>query len=570
MGMLHLGGVRRTTPVNRDTEIEFSLSPSGFDDGVRPPNRRSRWNAEHRGPSDHAPTYEELKQSESYFQHLSEHSLDLITILDVDGTIRFESESIRRMLGHDPRKCVGKSAFDFVHPDDRATLKHAMLTAVKTLGKTPSIRFRFIHANGMYRVLEGAGRNMIDDPVVGGIVFNTQDITDRMRLQEEVERARTEKEETISMLTGGVAHDFNNILTAVQGLAELAGARMPTGSAEAGYIDKIESAVAKAAELTQQLLAFSHHVVLRPCMIELKSWIDSIQDHISNVLGPSIELRVAVHKGLRIWEDPEQLEQVLLHLAMNARDAMPYGGRFSIYALPKVPEIRDPLSQGDSGQRSLVQLTVADGGMGMSEEILSRIFQPYFTTKTDRHHSGLGLCMCRGIVEQSGGHVTVHSQQGVGTVIDLLLPSAELHGGGINTCPSSRDHERDLPLVLFVDDEPMLRELGETILTSAGCRVILAEDGASALAQLEDLGNTPLHLLITDVVMPGMTGLQLVEEAHRLRPNLPIILCSGYTHDTLEATGGTLPSDLRFVQKPYTSAALREKVAEIIDLRAKS
>ncbi len=510
--------------------------------------------------------FKALHLREAYFRHLTEYSLDLITILEPDGTIRFESRSIERSLGHSPAHYRGRNAFEFIHPDDVSLVQNAFCEAVENQGNTPVIRFRFRHADGSYRILEGSGNNLVNDPAVLGIVFNSRDVTEEVRLQEEVERGRREKEDAIARMTGGVAHDFNNILTAVQGLAALTKQRVPASSIEAGYLADIHTATERAAHLTQQLLAFSHRVVLQPRSIEITAWLQALEPRLTSGLGPDIQLTVATHGEQRVWGDAAQFEQVLLQLAANAREAMASRGRFTIEALPIIlsPTERPPDTR--EGDVSYVQIAVTDQGIGMDDTTLARIFEPFFTTKTDGQHPGLGLSMCRGIVEQSGGHLTVRSHPGRGTVFHLYLPAAEAIEEDVPPLPPMTASS-GLPTILFVDDEAMLRDVGLTILLEAGYRVIVAEDGRDALVRLAEMGSARPDLLITDVVMPGMTGVELAEEVVRLSPGIRVLLCSGYTRDAL-AAGGGLPAGVAFLPKPYSLSVLLEKVSEMLSVKA--
>lgn len=508
-----------------------------------------------------------LQLREACFRHLTEYSLDLITILEADGTVRFESRSIERALGYAPAHYRGRNAFEFVHPEDLPTVAGAFQEALQKQGNTPVIRFRFQHADGSYRILEGKGNNLLNDPAVLGIVFNSRDVTEQVRLEEEVERGRREKEDAIARMTGGVAHDFNNILTAVQGLAALTKQRVPAASIEAGYLTDIHTATERAARLTQQLLAFSHRLVLQPRAIELGSWLHALEQRLISGLGPDIGLTIATHGELRVWQDVAQLEQVILQLAANAREAMPAGGRFTIEALPIILSAAERPPDGREGEANYVQLTVTDQGIGMDEATLARVFEPFFTTKTEGQHPGLGLSMCRGFVEQSGGHLTVRSHPGRGTVFHLYLPAAEAMEE--DTPPPPSTSASGLPTILFVDDEAMLREVGQTILVEAGYRVIVAEDGHDALARLADMGSAPPDLLVTDVVMPGMSGVQLAEEVVRLSSGTRVLLCSGYTRDAL-AQGGGLPAGVAFLPKPYSLSVLLDKVSELLSVKGKS
>jgi CheY-like chemotaxis protein len=348
------------------------------------------------------------------------------------------------------------------------------------------------------------------------------------------------------------------MLTAVQGLAELAERGVPAGSDEAGCLADIQVAVRRGANLTAQLLAFSRRAVLQPRAIELSEWLRAFKPRLEGVLGPRVGFTLESRSHLRVWEDPVQFEKVLVQLATNAREAMPLGGHLTIEAFPTTLGAHECPADGREGLVRYVKLSVADNGIGMSAETMARIFDPFFTTKTDCHHPGLGLSMCRGIIEQSGGHITVRSLEGHGSVFYLFLPAAEAEEKKVVQPPPAavaRAPRTGKPTVLFVDDETPLREIGGATLRYSGFEVIVAEDGPSALARLADLGDAPLDLLVTDVIMPGMTGVQLAEEVMRRRPGTPVLLCSGYTRDALAHSGG-LPEGMAFLQKPYTLSDL--------------
>ncbi len=516
--------------------------------------------------------YTDLELRETYFRHLTEYAADLITILDADGTIRFESRSIERKLGHAPSHYRGRNVFDFVHPDDRALVIGAFGSTLQNRGTTSLIRLRFRHRDGTYRVLEGFGNNLLDDPAVRGILFNSRDVTEQLQLRDEVEHSRSEKEETIARLTGGVAHDFNNILTAIQGLAGLAQQRLAPQSPEARYLSEIQEASIRAGSLTQQLLACSHRLVLQPRNLALASWLRGLTSRLQMAVGNAIEVTVTAHGDPKVCVDPGQLEQALVQFAGNSRDAMPAGGRFTIEALPVVLEAEERPKDGRQGPMAFVQITVADQGSGMSGCVLPRIFEPFFTTKPEGNHPGLGLSMCRGIIEQSGGHMTVSSLPGRGTVFQLYIPAAEsvVEEEADNRSYFQSPTAKSSPsafTILLIDDEPLLREIGETVLLEAGYHVIVAEDGPSALQRLEELGNARLDLLLTDVVMPGMTGVQLAQEVARVHPEAAVLLCSGYTRDALARSGG-LPAGHGFLPKPYTLATLLEKVEATLPAQA--
>ena len=503
-----------------------------------------------------------LQQSESYFRHLTEYALDLITILDPDGTIRFESRSIARELGYQPEDYIGKNAFDFVHPEDAPRVMQAFLTALQTHGNTPILSFRFRHKDGTYRILEGCGNNLVEDPAVAGIVFNSRDVTEKRRLEEQFQQSQ--KVQAIGQLTGGVAHDFNNILTAIIGYSDLTLTQVPGNSTVAGNVQEIRKAAHRAAALTRQLLAFSRKQILQPRVLHLDTVIAEMDKMLRRLLGEHINLVTVPHDPIgNVKADLGQIEQVLLNLSVNARDAMPEGGTLTIESAnvtldESYAHLRDEVLPGE-----YVVLAISDTGCGMTDEVKARLFEPFFTTKELGKGTGLGLATCHGIVKQSGGHIAVYSEVGKGTTFKVYLPR-------VNEVAEPYQREEDLQdtpegheTVLLVEDEPMLRELGQTVLEDLGYRVFVAENGREALQVLADQPGLVVDLLLTDVVMPEMGGKELVEKLRPLSPNTKVIYCSGYTEDAIFHSGG-LEAGVYFLQKPYTVAAVARKVRDVL------
>jgi len=500
---------------------------------------------------------EALEKSEAYFRRLTENSLDVITILDASGTILYESPSIQQVFGHLPDDYRGRRLFEFVHPEDVESLKAAFANTVDDPGDMQRLNFRFRRKDGEWRHVEGIGKNLLNDPVVAAIVFNSRDITERRKLEEQF--LQSQKVQAIGQLAGGVAHDFNNILTAIIGHSELMLQRIPPADTLHSNADEIQKAAHRAAGLTRQLLAFSRKQVLQPKVIDLNAVIAEMNKMLQRLLGENIKLVTKVERQLgRVKADRSQMEQVLLNLSVNARDAMPKGGTLTIQT-----ENVGLGTNSDAGSGQYVLVSVRDTGVGMSREVQARIFEPFFTTKELGKGTGLGLATCHGIIKQSGGHIGVFSELGKGTTFKVLLPRVNEPLDPIvakpqETARSSGGHER----VLLVEDEAMLRELAVTVLKNLGYEVLTAENGVHALEVVKGLNGAPLDLLITDVVMPEMGGRELAEKLQTLYPRTQTLFCSGYTEDSVisaaEATG-------RFLQKPYTMATLGQKVRQILD-----
>ncbi len=504
----------------------------------------------------------ELLRSEAYFRRLTDNSLDLITILDADGTIRYESNAITEVLGYSPEEYRGKNAFQFVHPEDLPEVSEAFKLALEQHGNTPLLNFRFHHKDGSWRVLEGVGNNLLSDPVVAGIVFNSRDVTERIRLEEQFRQSQ--KVQAIGQLAGGVAHDFNNILTAIIGYCELMMKRLPPGELLFNNATEIKKAAVRAAGLTRQLLAFSRKQLLQPKVLDLNAVVTDMDKMLRRLLGEQIDFVTIAHPSLgRVKADPGQIEQVLMNLAVNARDAMPEGGKLTIETDnvtldPSYAKQRSEVIPGDH-----VMLAVSDNGSGMTAEVQVRLFEPFFTTKEPGKGTGLGLATCHGIVKQSGGHIAVYSELGRGTTFKVFLPRVADAMEEIVKPETPTETPGGRETVLLVEDEPMLRELGLLILGDLGYRVFAADNGVYALRFFQENAEEKIDVVISDVIMPEMGGKELADRLKEISPTTKVIFCSGYTQDAI-ARDGVLDPGVAFIQKPYTVDILARKVREVL------
>ncbi len=505
-----------------------------------------------------------LTLSETYFRHLTEYALDLITILDADGTIRFESRSIATELGYAPEDYIGRNAFEFVHPEDAPRIMQAFQHALETHGSTPLLSFRFRHKDGTYRILEGRGNNLLDDAAVAGIVFNSRDVTEQRRLEDQFRQSQ--KVQAIGQLTGGVAHDFNNILTAIIGYSELALNALPVESPQVGQVSEIRKAAHRAAALTRQLLAFSRKQVLQPRVIQLEAVITEMDKMLRRLLGEQIDFVTVTHGALgNVKADLGQIEQVLLNLAVNARDAManvPHA-KLTIELTNATLDAHAAALREEIAPGEYVQLSVTDNGCGMPPEVKARIFEPFFTTKPQGQGTGLGLATCQGIVKQSGGYLAVYSEIGVGTTFKVLLPRVNDEAEAVTQHAEKYETRCGTGTVLLVEDEPMLRELGLTVLAELGYDVLCAENGREALRLLQEHPGRHIDLLLTDVVMPEMGGKELATHIRERDPQTRVVFCSGYTEDAVFHNGSLEPG-VFFLQKPYTISGIAQKLSEVL------
>jgi two-component system cell cycle sensor histidine kinase/response regulator CckA len=506
-----------------------------------------------------------LRESETYFRHLTEYSLDLIIILESDGMIRFESHSVASEFGYNPEEHIGQSAFDFIHPDDSPRVIEAFRAAVQTHGSTALISFRVRHKDGSYRIVEGRANNLLSDPAVAGMVFNARDVTEQRRLEDQLRHSQ--KVQAIGQLTAGLAHDFNNILTAIIGYSDLALAALDPHLIACHQVGEIRQAAHRAAGLTRQLLAFSRKQVLQPQVLNLRQVLAGMDKMLRRLLGDDIGLVIACDPKLgNVKADLGQLEQVVVNLAANARDAMEGvpGAKLTVELYNVRLDQTDPHVPADLVPGEYVELTISDNGCGMRPEVMSHLFEPFFTTKPQGKGSGLGLATCHGIVKQSGGHVAVYSDVGRGTTFKVYLPRIDEE---LQIKRPAVAEQPKIPTgrgtILLVEDEPMVRELGRTVLEELGYEVIAACNGKEALSVIGENGDRCFDLLFTDVVMPEMGGRELADKLRPLCPNTKVIFCSGYTEDAVFHSGA-LDRGVYFLQKPYTVAGIAQKVSDVL------
>jgi PAS domain S-box-containing protein len=386
------------------------------------------------------------------------------------------------------------------------------------------------------------------------------DLTGHKQLEEQL--SQSQKMEAVGRLAGGIAHDFNNLLMVIGGQTGRLLEALPEGSELRRNAEAIEAAADRAAGLTQQLLAFSRRQVLSPRVLSLNSVVRSVHGMLERVIGEDISVRLSLSDGLEnVKADPGRIEQALLNLAVNARDAMPNGGTLTIAtSMVDLDEIYSRQHIGAKPGR-YVMLDVSDTGCGMDPQTRTRVFEPFFTTKEVGKGTGLGLSMVYGIVKQSGGYIWVYSEMGLGTTFKIYLPVTEapvqsLEPRAAASAPTGTE------TILLVEDEDGVRELLEEILTSQGYRVLAASRGVEAL-QISEFVDEDIQVLVTDVVMPHMSGHELAMRLRARRPSLRVLYLSGYTDEAI-AHRGIVDVDAAFLQKPFTRAALARKVREVL------
>ncbi|PYO12028.1 MAG: hypothetical protein DMD31_17500, partial [Gemmatimonadetes bacterium] len=374
---------------------------------------------------------------------------------------------------------------------------------------------------------------------------------------------QAQKMEAIGRLASGVAHDFNNTLTAIFGYVDLIGEGLPKNGSAHQDLDEVRKAAHRAAGLTRQLLAFSRQQILEPVVLNLNDLVEEIGNMVERILGEDVALRINLAAEVEnVRADPVQLQQVIMNLVVNARDAMPAGGKLLIetanaHLTEQYTEMHRPVIPG-----SYVMLAVSDTGSGMDEVTKARIFEPFFTTKEKGRGTGLGLSTVYGIVKQSGGYIWTYSEVGRGTTFKVYLPRVEAPAEQIAPPREAKTVEGTETILLAEDDE-MLRPLAKSVLERLGYTVLEAKDGDRALA-VAGTHSGPVHLLVSDVVMPGGSGRDLARRLVAARPETKVLYVSGYTDDAI-VQHGMLESGLHFLQKPFTPAVLARKIREVLD-----
>jgi len=396
----------------------------------------------------------------------------------------------------------------------------------------------------------------------GRITCILRDVTERKHLEEQLRQSQ--KMEALGRLAGGVAHDFNNLLTIIGGYAQMLLGSVKAKDPARRDLDSIVEAANRASALTRQLLAFSRRQVMQPKVLDLNRLIARMHRMLRPLIGEDIALELALQKNVgRIKADPGQIEQVLMNLVLNARDAMPRGGRIRISTgLSQRSEDADPAPESLPPGRYLT-LEVGDTGEGMDEGTLSHIYEPFFTTKARGKGTGLGLSTVYGIVQQNGGEIQVSSQPGRGSTFRIYLPVFQAAARERAQPPPPRGTARGVETILLVEDEAGVRQLAQEMLRQQGYAVHEAEGGSQAL-QLFQQHATSIDLLLTDVVMPQMSGRELAEHLLAARPDLKVLYMSGYTNDVI-ARHGLLDSATALLQKPFTQESLGRKVRAVLD-----
>ena len=450
-------------------------------------------------------------------------------------------------------------------PESRPVIAAALQAAIDA-GTPFDLELSLVTARGRRRQVRAQGHPERHEGRVVRVYGAFQDITERLALESQFRQAQ--RMENVGQLASGIAHDFNNLLSVINGTSELLLEQVAHDETALSDVKEILGAGERAASLTRQLLAFSRQQVLAPRVLDLNIAVAEMEGLLRRLLREDIELTILPAPG-GVWVkvDPGQLDQIMTNLAVNACDAMPTGGRLTLtiqdLTLDEGYHRQDGPAESDG---PYAMLAVTDSGVGMDAATRAHVFEPFFTTKPAGHGTGLGLSTVYGIVRQSGGFVTVESEVGRGTTFRVYLPrvTGTLAIDRLVSTPRAMEGNET---ILVVEDTAGLRKLARRFLEGAGYAVIDAENGEEALRLLAEYG-APVHLLLSDVVMPGMSGRVLAEQVVQIRPRIKVLYMSGYTSDTV-VRHGVLEEETPFLQKPFTKMALLGKVREVLDKEAR-
>jgi two-component system, cell cycle sensor histidine kinase and response regulator CckA len=503
----------------------------------------------------------QMVAQEELFRLIGENAADMIAVVTCDGQRLYNSPSYQRVLGYSIEELEQSSAYEQIHPDDVQAVVAAAEEA-RTTGVGRCLEYRVRHKNGEWRVLESTASAVRDaSGKVEKLIIVNRDITERRELEQQL--VLSQRLEAVGKLSGGIAHDFNNLLGVIIGYSEALQQSIGTEDPLREPVDEIRKAGQRAATLTQQLLAFSRKQVLAPKVLDLNAIVLDMEKMLRRLIGEDVQLKFNVAPDLgRVKADRGQIEQVVLNLAVNARDAMPRGGELRIETENGELTEKDAKRHRYVVPGPYVMLRVTDTGIGMDTATQSHIFEPFFTTKEKGKGTGLGLATVYGVVKQSGGYIWLESALGKGTTFRIFLPLVagveEEHGHKDAPGP----HSEGTRTILLVEDEASLRKLTRTTLTQAGYRVLEAAEANEAIQIAAD-ATSHIDLLLTDVIMPGMSGGDLAKKLSPQHAQMHILFMSGYTDGAIEVQGDLKPG-LVVLRKPFARDTLLRAVEDAL------
>ncbi len=506
-------------------------------------------------------TLEALRESEERFRLITENISDLIFMVDGAQRFAYASPAFERLLGYDPERLIGTPVLDAVHAEDLAQVRDRWAPGAHQ--GVAQVTFRYRHAlsaDWVWFEARSASAVWQGEPVV---IVVARDVTQQRRLQAQLIQAQ--KMEGIGRLAGGVAHDFNNLLVAVDGYAQLAADELPPDHVVQEDLREIRRAADRATKLTRQLLAFARRQISDPQVISLNDLLADMDRMLRRLIREDITLVIA--PAPELWPtraDVGQIEQVIVNLVVNARDAMPDGGRLTIETRNVTLDEEFARTHPSVIPGPYVMVAVSDNGVGMDAQTMQHLFEPFFTTKPPGAGTGLGLATCYGIVKQHGGTIWAYSEVGCGSTFMFYLPRAEGEPTQLRRGEEAGELPRGSERILLVEDDQLVRDMAARVLRGQGYTVLVAAHGEEALQMAADPESPPVDLLLTDVVMPRLGGRALAEQLMAHYPGMKVLYTSGYT-DTAIVHHGQLEEGLSFLHKPFTPAALIRKVRETLD-----
>lgn len=501
-----------------------------------------------------------LRQSEEHYRDLFESASDLIQIIRPDGKFLFVNPAWRETFGYTEEEVEDLTIFDLIDPDCSDHCQQTFAEVI-TEGRVDRIETTFIAKNGEKIRIQGAAncRYHEGSPQFARCIF--RNVTEERKLQAQL--LQSQKMEAVGRLTSGVAHDFNNLLTTILSYSELSLMRLPEDDPMATSLRAIRDAGIRGASLTRQLLTFSRHQVVDVRVIDLNHVVGALSKMVQRLIHPDIQFTVEARaENSRVLADQHQIEQILLNLALNARDAMASGGRLVISTSEEVLAKNEFSGFENIEPGNYVVLTVSDTGEGMSKEVQEQIFEPFFTTKAQGKGTGLGLATAYGIVKQHSGYIVVQSAPGRGTTFKVYFPMVEAPVASVVTEAVMGVLTGD-ETILVVDDEPEILEVVRLSLEPIGYTVIEAASAQDALAVVEK-GDVAIDLLLTDVILPVMNGRSLADAVQSRQPEVKVLFMSGYT-DTVLEQHGVSQARYNFISKPLAPGELAAKIRNIFD-----